>query len=136
MDRARASTLFCLAACSIAATSRSVWDGVYTKAQAGRGQVRYREECAKCHAENLMGGEDAPAWVGDEFLQKWRGQTAGDLFELMSKTMPSEDPGGLSRREYTDILAYLLASNGFPAGEKELGSELAALKEIRIENKP
>jgi S-disulfanyl-L-cysteine oxidoreductase SoxD len=135
MHRARAFSLLFFAACSIAATSRSVWDGVYTKAQAGRGLARYREDCAKCHAENLMGGEDAPALVGDEFLQKWRGQTAGDLFELIRKTMPSEDPESLSRREYADILAYLLGSNGFPAGEKELGNELAALKEIRIENK-
>ena len=135
MDRARAFSLLFFAACSIAATSRSVWDGVYTKAQAGRGLARYREECAKCHAENLMGGEDAPALAGDEFLPKWTGQTAGDLFELIRKTMPSEDPGSLSRREYADILAYLLGSNGFLAGEKELGNELAALKEIPIENK-
>ena len=134
MNRARASILL-FAACSIAATSRSVWDGVYTKAQAGRGQARYRQECSKCHAENLMGGEEAPALVGDDFLKTWTGKTAGDLFELMRQTMPSEDPGNLSRREYADILAYLLGSNGFPAGEKELGNELAALKEIRIENK-
>jgi quinoprotein glucose dehydrogenase len=136
MRRARAFVPLFFAACTIAATSRSVWDGVYTKAQASRGLVRYREECAKCHAENLMGGEDAPALVGDEFLPKWTGQTAGDLFELIRKTMPSEDPESLSRREYADILAYLLGANGFPAGEKELGSELAALKEIRIEKKP
>ena len=135
MLRARASALLFFAACSIAATSRSVWDGVYTKAQASRGQARYRQECAKCHAENLMGGEAAPALVGDDFLPKWTGKTAGDLFELIRETMPSEDPASLSRREYADILAYLLGSNGFPAGEKELTNELAALNEIRIENK-
>jgi len=135
MYRARALTLLFFAACSIAATSRSVWEGVYTKAQASRGQARYRQECAKCHAENLMGGEEAPALVGEEFLQTWNGRTAGDLFELIRETMPSEDPGSLARREYADILAYLLSSNQFPAGDKELASELAALKEIRIENK-
>src|SRR6266550_2806320 len=125
MHRARALTLLFFAACSIAATSRSVWDGVYTKAQAGRGQARYRQDCAKCHGENLMGAEEAPALVGDDFLQTWNGRTAGDLFELMRETMPSEDPGSLARREYADILAYLMSANWFPAGDKELASDLA-----------
>ena len=95
----------------------------------------YREECAKCHAENLSGGEGAPALVGDQFLSKWEGKTAGNLFELIRKTMPSEDPGNLSRRQYADLVAYVLSANEFPAGEKELDSTMAALNEIRIERK-
>ena len=122
-------------ACLPAAASRSVWDGVYTKAQAVRGQTTYREECAKCHSENLTGGEEAPALTGHEFLNKWDGKTAGDLFEVTRKTMPSDDPGGLSRRQYADIVAYLLGANEFPAGEKELESTAAALNDIRIEIK-
>src|SRR5437762_2337919 len=47
--------LSCCLACCLTGASRSVWDGVYTKDQAGRGQTAYREECAKCHAANLMG---------------------------------------------------------------------------------
>ena len=35
------------------AFTRSVWDGVYTKEQAHRGQTVYGQECAKCHGENL-----------------------------------------------------------------------------------
>ncbi len=139
MHRARTSILLFYTAGVItaipAANSRSVWDGVYTKPQSSRGQARYREDCAKCHAENLMGGEAAPALVGNEFLPKWTGKTAGDLFELIRKTMPSDDPGNLSRREYADIVAYLLGSNEFPAGDKELASDIATLNEIRIENK-
>ena len=49
--------------------------------------------------------------------------------------MPSDDPGNLSRREYADIVAYLLGSNEFPVGDKELPSDIATLNEIRIENK-
>jgi mono/diheme cytochrome c family protein len=121
--------------CLLASASHSVWDGVYTKAQAVRGQTAYREECAKCHGENLTGGEEAPALVGHEFLNKWDGKTAGDLFEITRKTMPSDDPGGLSRRQYADLIAYILSGNEFPAGEKELESAAAALNEIRIEIK-
>ena len=132
MHRGSLSILLLLLSSSVAAVSRSVWDGVYTKQQAGRGQSAYREECLKCHAENLMGGEAAPALAGDEFLQKWNGQTAGDLFDLIRKTMPSEDPGTLSRRQYADIVAYILSVNEFPAGQKELESDTAPLNDIRI----
>ena len=67
MHRARTSILLFYTASVItaipAANSRSVWDGVYTKPQSSRGQARYREECAKCHAENLMGGKRPPLWL-------------------------------------------------------------------------
>jgi mono/diheme cytochrome c family protein len=131
MHRASAAILFVLL--SNAAVPRSVWDGVYTKQQAGRGQSAYREACLKCHGENLMGGEGAPALAGDEFLHHWNGKTAGELFELIRKTMPSEDPGSLSRRQYADVVAYILSVNEFPGGEKELESETESLNDIRIE---
>jgi cytochrome c len=122
-------------ACSLAAGSRSVWDGVYTKEQASRGQTAYREECAKCHAENLMGGEVAPPLAGSDFLNRWNGGTVGELLEIVIKTMPSDDPGHLSRRQYADITAYILKANEFPAGSKELESEPSSLKDIKIEAK-
>jgi S-disulfanyl-L-cysteine oxidoreductase SoxD len=133
--RARLSIIAFAVSLSVFAAGRSAWDGVYTKEQANRGRTAYNAECLKCHAENLAGGEAAPALVGEEFLQKWNGKTAGALFELMRKTMPSDDPGGLSSRQYSDMLAYILSANKFPAGEKELDRELASLNEIRIETK-
>jgi mono/diheme cytochrome c family protein len=121
--------------CSAAAFTRSVWDGVYTKEQASRGQTSYREECLKCHGESLGGGEGGSALAGEEFRQKWNGKTAGDLFRLIRKTMPSDDPGNLSSREYSDLVAYILSANEFPAGPKELDRDAAALDAIRIEAK-
>ena len=123
------------AAGSTAAT-RSVWDGVYTREQAARGQAVYRQECAKCHGENLAGGENSPPLVGSEFLHNWNGKTAGALYELTRKTMPSDDPGSLSTRQYADLVAYLFGANDFPPGDKELARDAAALNEIRIEPKP
>ena len=127
--------VFLLAFGSLAAASRSVWDGVYTKEQSARGKGVYLEECAKCHGENLGGGESAPGLVGTEFLQKWNGKTANDLFETIRKTMPSDDPGNLSRRQYADITAFILNTNEFPAGQKEMESTAAAMGELRIEPK-
>ncbi|MDP9170976.1 MAG: cytochrome c [Acidobacteriota bacterium] len=119
----------------VMAATRSASDGVYTKAQATRGQAAYREECAKCHSENLAGGEGAPGLVGSEFLNKWQGKTAGDLFERIQTTMPSDDPGSLSRRKCADITAYILSANEFPAGDKELESTADSLNEIQINSR-
>jgi mono/diheme cytochrome c family protein len=126
--------LLCLA-CGLAAGARSVWDGVYTMEQAARGQTGYREECAKCHAENMAGGEVGPALAGKEFLKNWNGKTVGDLLESVINTMPADDPGNLSRRQYADITAWILSSNEFPAGPKDLDSDPSALKDITIEEK-
>jgi len=117
------------------AAARSVWDGVYTKDQARRGQAVYQQECAKCHGQNLAGGEAAPPLTGAEFLKNWNGKTAGAFYERTRKTMPSDDPGNLSTRQYADVVAYVFGANEFPAGEQELGRDVAALDEIRIEEK-
>ena len=118
-----------------AGADKTVWDGVYTKDQSQRGQTAYAGDCMKCHGENLAGGEGGPPLAGDEFRQKWNAKTVGALFESIRKTMPSDDPGSLSSRQYADILAYILSVNEFPAGQKELEHEAAPLNEIRIEVK-
>ena len=135
MHRVQVCVLCFSISCCLAAASRSVWDGVYTKAQAARGQAVYAEECMKCHGENLGGGEGGPPLAGKEFLEKWNGKTAGNLFGLVRKTMPSDDPGNLSTRQYSDLVAYMLSVNGFPPGQKELDREMASLDDIRIEMK-
>jgi mono/diheme cytochrome c family protein len=117
--------------------TRSVWDGVYTEDQAKRGQPQYNEHCSSCHGDNLAGGEMAPALAGGEFMANWNGLTMGDLFERIRRTMPQNRPGRLSREVNTEITAYMLNFNRFPAGKKELPSSTEALKMIRIEaNKP
>ena len=113
-----------------AAASRSVWDGVYSREQAGRGQTAYNSKCARCHGENLMGGEDSPALVDRDFLEKWNGKSVGSLVETIRKTMPSDGPGKLTRQQSTDITAYLLSANGFPAGNGDLASDADVLSEI------
>jgi mono/diheme cytochrome c family protein len=127
--------LLILAAAAVAA-SRSVWDGVYSKEQAGRGQTAYNSKCARCHGDALLGGENSPPLVDRDFLEKWNGQSVGSLVELTRTTMPSDGPGKLSRQQCIDIIAYLLTANGFPAGKNDLGSDAAALNEIVFQPKP
>lgn len=113
--------------------SRSVWDGVYTEAQAQRGKPLYNQHCASCHAGMLTGGETAPPLAGGDFLSNWNGLTMGDLFERIRKTMPAHAPGKLSREVNADITAYILNVNNYPTGEKELASNTELLKQIRID---
>jgi mono/diheme cytochrome c family protein len=115
------------------ASPRSVWEGVYTDEQAKRGQTTYREECARCHADTLAGGESSPPLAGDSFLESWDGMTMGDLFLRTRQSMPQDSPGRLSGREYANILALVLKTNGMAAGASELTADVDALKLIRID---
>ena len=73
--------------------------------------------------------------MDQDFLQKWNGKSVGALAELTYKTMPSDGPGKLSRQQVSDILAYVLSANGFPAGSNALGTDVSALNEIIIQAK-
>jgi mono/diheme cytochrome c family protein len=117
-----------------AAAGQTVWAGVYNAAQAKRGETLAVQKCVICHGEELLGNE-APGLVGPDFLVHWNAQTAWDLLDRMKTTMPATTPGTLSLQENADILAYVLSLNGFPAGEKELASDMAALSQIRITEK-
>jgi mono/diheme cytochrome c family protein len=116
-----------------AETTISVWDGVYSAGQADKGKSAYGKECASCHGQTLGGSGTAPPLAGQEFQGNWNGETTDDLFEKIQATMPGDRPGQLSRDVNADILAYLLAANGFPAGAKDLPSDAAALAKIRFE---
>ena len=37
------------------APAKTVWDGVYTEAQAARGRSAYQQHCAECHGGSLEG---------------------------------------------------------------------------------
>jgi S-disulfanyl-L-cysteine oxidoreductase SoxD len=124
------------AALLLAQSARSVWDGVYTSEQAGRGSALYSSQCASCHGTALTGGESAPPLAGGDFLSNWYGLTAGDLFDRIRISMPANSPGSLKRDEVADVLAFVLSMNQFPAGKTELQRETEALKQIRIEPKP
>ena len=114
-------------------TPKSVWDGVYTEAQAERGKAGYATSCAMCHAPDLSGGGEAPALAGAAFLSSWNGQPVGDLFERIHTTMPIQAPGSLEPAAYADIVAFLFKTNGFPAGQADLANAKEMLTGIRID---
>ena len=96
---------------------RTVWNGVYTEAQAARGMAAFGQNCSGCHALAVEG--KAPL-VGDAFWKSFARKTVGDLLEFVSANMPNGTPGSLAETTYRDIVALMLKSNGFPAGSTEL----------------
>jgi mono/diheme cytochrome c family protein len=113
--------------------TRSVWDGVYTDAQAKTGQGVYNSECASCHGDQLNGGEMAPPLAGGEFMSNWNGLTVGDLFERIRTGMPPGTPGKVGRDAKVAIVTYILQYNKFPSGTTEMPSQTEAMKQIKME---
>jgi mono/diheme cytochrome c family protein len=129
------------------AAERSVWDGVYTQAQADRGEQAYKLSCGYCHKDDLSGGffDDgngrAPALAGarafdSSFEKRWAGVTVGEMVIDIGTAMPQQDPGSLPPETYIDIISFLLSKNGVPAGARELPADLQALQSIRVTAKP
>src|SRR3954469_14603303 len=118
------------------AAASGVWSGVYTDAQAKRGEGTANKACASCHGADLMGGEAGPALVGLEFLGNWNQQSLGDFFDRIHSTMPADAPGSLSLQDTADVIARVLQLNKYPAGEKELPTDMNALGQIKIESQP
>ncbi len=125
-----ATLLFALAPRTTAAqdsrngAKTSTLDGVYTVEQAQRGKEINDNICAACHMEE---------WFTQTLLQSWAGAPLSFLYQLLSTTMPEDQPGGLEPQQYADVLAYIFELNGLPAGQKELSPEKEELAKITIE---
>lgn len=115
-----------------AAAGRTVWDGVFTEAQATRGEVVYKSACSECHGVDLNGDGFASALTGAEFAGNWNELTVGDLFERIRISMPPTDPDGVTPDQKADIVAHLLKQNKYPAGKTELEGKTDVLKLIKI----
>ena len=107
-------------------SAHSIWDGAYTTAQAARGKTLYTNNCSRCHGSSLEGMDEIPALASSHLMVDFDGQTAGDLVHRIQTTMPMDNPGTLSMATATDIAAFILQSNGLPAGNTELPADPSA----------
>jgi S-disulfanyl-L-cysteine oxidoreductase SoxD len=126
----RASVIYLIAlafaAYPAAQAPRTVWDGVYTDAQAERGRVSFSANCSSCHGADLGGGE-SKALRGDRFWSDYKETTLDYVLGQISRNMPFSDDGSLAGslppQTYEDVVAHILKVNGFPAGTQELTRE-------------
>jgi mono/diheme cytochrome c family protein len=115
---------------------KTVWSGIYTVEQAARGQQEYIARCSRCHGAELLGTQ-SNGLVGKDFMERWREDSVGSLYEFVSNGMPPANRGGgrplISVPEYLDILSYVFSQNQFPAGPNPLTTE--GLDDVLIQYK-
>ena len=102
--------------------SRSIHDGVYTEAQAEQGAELWQNICGECH--------QIDEFQGPAYMSSWTNVPVAELFDLISVTMPEDNPGSLRDAEYVAVIAYLLSMNGVEAGEDTLPDTYEALSGI------
>jgi cytochrome c len=112
--------------------ARTAADGIYTAAQADRGNTLYQNSCASCHGGALQGEEENPPLEGRHFFSRWGGLPASALFGFINTQMPLGQAGALGAQGNADVTAYILQTNKFPAGASELPADNAALRSITI----
>jgi hypothetical protein len=108
---------------------QTVLDGVYTEAQALRGEAQYHMHCAGCHGETLD-GRAMGALRGEKFLDRWREDNLDFLYTHIRTRMPDRAPGSLSEGVYLDILAFILQANNLPAGASELTASAVTVTKL------
>jgi mono/diheme cytochrome c family protein len=120
---------------ALAATaSRSIWDGVYSADQVARGKKSYAAACGDCHGDKLEGdGDKSPPLKGATFAKNWTNKSVHKLIDSTWRTMPPDDPRTLSRELCTDVVAYILAENGYPTGKTDLAVNAPDLRQLLIE---
>jgi ankyrin repeat protein len=117
-------------------TTRTSFDGVYTDAQAVRGQQTYAQACAVCHLDNLQGDRVSPPLVGPAFTARYVGGTVLEMVSAIRSSMPQNAPDTLGDERYVDLVSYLLKANGSPSGATELGVDPSGLDQILVTERP
>ncbi|HZM91971.1 MAG TPA: cytochrome c [Vicinamibacterales bacterium] len=108
-------------------TGPTVWDGVYTDAQADRAAGVFSQSCERCHTLTSQGTRPLS---GDKFWEGYTQKTVGDLLNFVKTNMPNGQGGSLPAPTYNDLVALILKSNGFPAGKTEVTPETVANVQI------
>jgi len=121
-----------LKAASAPVAGRTNFDGVFTDAQARRGQQVYQRACSVCHLDELQGDAVSPPLVGASFTGRFAGSSALDMVQGIRSSMPQNAPDSLGDRAYVDLVSYLLKMNGSGAGSTELPIDVAELEKITI----
>ena len=105
---------------------KTVLDGVFSEAQAKRGEAAYAANCGVCHGADLE-GISAPELIGTHFLERWREDMLDTIYNYIKDNMPqgrAPDAPRIPDTDYLDILTHILNVNGFRAGASDLTADL------------
>jgi mono/diheme cytochrome c family protein len=110
----------------------TVWDGVYTVAQAERGKATFDLSCSRCHNSDLSGSDRGPTLVGDKFLANWLDGNLEALFSFIRDSMPQGNASTVNDAGKADVVAYILQRNNYPTGKTELTPDTGKLEMVQI----
>jgi mono/diheme cytochrome c family protein len=99
--------------------------GVYTAAQADKGEEIYFGSCVNCHPKGTYAGEG--------FKNNWSGRPLSDLYDWVKTKMPKSDPGTLTPNQSVQVMSYILQQNNMPAGKTPMPADRAVLGTIKIQ---
>ncbi len=115
----------------------------YTEEQATRGRAQFLRNCGVCHiAQPLLTREMMPPEagfyrvehtfvpLGGTFVRKYL--SIYHLFRRIRDTMPAGHPAAVSVAAKLEVIAFLLKANGFPAGDTPLRHDIAAMKQMPL----
>jgi S-disulfanyl-L-cysteine oxidoreductase SoxD len=117
-----AAILFAVAAPDMAYAAGPDASGIsYSADQAQQGKAVFGRRCVSCHGDDMTGGVGGgPPLTGDYFFGLWGEQPLSAVYSFIKSAMPEDNPGSLSNTQVTQVLAYILQFNGFPAGDAEM----------------
>lgn len=104
---------------------RTTRDGVYSAAQAARGEDLFSSICMNCHEISEFTGAGA-------YLESVEGKKLWDTFEYVWSEMPEDDPASLNPEDYAAVLSYIFRQYGLPAGNDDLPIDRSSLSAITI----
>ena len=125
-------------------------EAYYTEAQATRGRSLWDKHCAACHAAEpdaekfkadpagfLIAKVNTPSNLGGRYIadKKNNGRrifTSVYFLYRELESMPAVTTS-ITAQMRTDVLAFLLKQNGFPAGKGELLPDPAAMKQMPLD---
>ncbi len=105
----------------------------FTEAQVAKGKTAYNATCAVCHGSTMTNGSYGTPLAGEYFKTKWSHGSVRALFDRARSTMPPSQPGSLPADTYANIVAYILQTNGFKAGNVSLKATGEGLEKMVLE---
>jgi mono/diheme cytochrome c family protein len=115
------------AVCTVAAQDgrRTLRDGVFSPAQAARGEELFESICMNCH-------EITEFTAAGAYLEEVDGKPLWETFEYVWSEMPEDEPSSLNPEDYAAVLAYIFSVYGLPSGTADLPIDREALEAITI----
>lgn len=105
----------------------------FTAAQAAAGKTAYNANCAVCHGSTMTNGTFGTPLAGEYFKKTWTGKTMRAFHDRAQKTMPPAAPASLPAETYRNVIAFILETNGYKAGDAPLPATAEELEKMAIQ---